>query len=51
MKGNYYTITLRVAPGTHAYYFVSNGTLISDPLNPRIDYSLDGTQRSVFTVP
>ncbi|HUX21754.1 MAG TPA: hypothetical protein VMW69_10985 [Spirochaetia bacterium] len=50
-KGRFYTVTLRVSPGTHAYYFVSNGTPISDPLNPRVDYSSDGTKTSVFTVP
>jgi hypothetical protein len=51
MKGDIYTITLRVAPGTHAYYFISDGTPIADPLNPRVDYSPDGTKTSVFTVP
>ncbi len=50
-KGDFYTITLRIPPGTHAYYFVSNGTPISDPLNPRVDFSSDGTKTSVFTVP
>lgn len=47
----FYTITLRIAPGTHGYYFVSGGTPIADPLNPRVDLTPSGTKVSVFTVP
>lgn len=50
-NGQFYTITLRIAPGTHAYYFMSNGTPISDPLNPKVSYASDGTKTSIFTVP
>jgi len=46
-----YSVTLRVAPGTHGYYFVSGGTPIADPLNPRVDFSAEGTKISVFSVP
>lgn len=50
-KNGFYTTTLRIPAGTHAYYFVSNGTPIADPLDPRVDYRPDGTKVSVFTVP
>lgn len=51
LAGGLYSVTLRIAPGTHAYYFVVGGTPIADPLNSRVDYSSDGTKISVFTVP
>jgi len=46
-----YTITLRIPAGVHAYYFVSDGMRISDPLNPRVELSADGANLSVFRVP
>jgi len=46
-----YAITLRIPAGTHAYYFLSDGTRISDPLNPRVEQSADGATLSIFTVP
>lgn len=46
-----YSITLRIRPGTHAYYFVSDGTRISDPLNAMVEESPDGNTLSIFSVP
>ena len=46
-----YSVTLRVAPGRHAYYYLSDGIVLPDPLNPRTDYTRDGTAVSLFTVP
>ncbi len=46
-----YSITLRIPEGTHSYYFVSDGTQLADPLDPRIAYSPDGSAYSVFDVP
>ncbi len=46
-----YAITLRIPAGSHAYYFVSDGTRMADPLNPQVQLSADGTSLSIFTVP
>jgi hypothetical protein len=46
-----YTVTLRISPGVHAYDFVSDGTTLSDPLNPQVDYRPDGSEMSIFRVP
>lgn len=51
LPDGYYTTSLRLPPGTHAYYYIANGTPFADPLNPRIDYEPDGTKVSVFTLP
>ncbi len=49
-KGVYAT-TLRIAPGTHAYYYIDDGIALPDPLNPHVASGPGGTTVSLFTVP
>lgn len=46
-----YSITLRLPPGTYAYYFVVDGERVLDPFNPDTAYDLDGNPASRVTVP
>jgi hypothetical protein len=46
-----YEITLRLQPGEHFYYFVSNGLKILDPRNPLRGVDYEGTEASLFRVP
>ena len=45
-----YEITLRLQPGEHFYYFVSNGLKVLDPRNPRKGTDYEGTEASLFRV-
>jgi len=46
-----YTIELRLLPGDHYYYFLSNGLRVLDPLNPERAVDYEGFDVSRFTVP
>lgn len=45
-----YEIALRLQPGEHFYYFVSNGLTILDPRNPSRGVDYEGTEASLFRV-
>lgn len=46
-----YAVTLRIPPGTHAYYYIDGGTALPDPLDPHAGSGPNGTTVSLFTVP
>jgi hypothetical protein len=47
----YYTITLRIPPGIHHYYYIVDGIIIKDPDNPEIGYNREGSAASRLIIP
>jgi hypothetical protein len=47
----FYTITLKLYPGRHHYYFLVNGRRVIDPYNTEVNRDMDGLKVSSFIVP
>lgn len=45
-----YSISLKVLPGTHFYYFLANGLFLLDPLNPDKGSDSEGFEVSMFEI-
>lgn len=50
VRPGYYQVRLRLLPGNHFYYFVSNGLKILDPLNSKQGLDYEGDEVSFFSL-
>ena len=51
IRPGYYQCSLKLMPGNHFYYFVSNGLKILDPLNAAQGLDYEGEEVSFFKMP
>ncbi|MBN1797431.1 MAG: glycogen-binding domain-containing protein [Spirochaetales bacterium] len=47
----FYSITLKLYPGRHHYYFLVNGRRVIDPYNTEVNKDMDGLKVSSFMLP